>query len=29
VTLALGVFFLAGVVTTVWDLLTLRPAPQE
>jgi len=29
VTLFLGVFFLAGVLTTAWDLLTLRPAPPD
>ena len=29
VTIVAGVFFLAGLLTTVTDLLTLRPAKQE
>jgi hypothetical protein len=29
VTIIAGVFFLGGLLTTVTDLLTLRPAKQE
>ncbi|MEW6719271.1 MAG: nitric-oxide reductase, partial [Thermodesulfobacteriota bacterium] len=29
VTMTAGVFFLAGLLTTVWDLLTVRPAKAQ